>query len=85
MDQHPDLCYVYLHTTDTVGVVKWGESGYYQTDYHGYKESMVEDLNRKLGLNPVEVRAMVFCSMRKMQKEDWPSAYQDILKCLQKH
>lgn len=77
MREHPELCYIFLKTTGEVGIVKWGESGYYRTEYQGFTENMVQELNQNGGISPVQANAMMSCSMNKNLKsdEDWKKAY----------
>lgn len=67
----PRLCYVAVMKGDawTLGIVKEGERGYYQTDYptvptNNEAEDWANGLNDRLGLGRKEVLVMVLQSMR---------------------
>ena len=84
---HPEYCYVLLKTEGgSVGVVKWGENGYYRTDLPaGYTEEDVILMNESLGVSDAEAQAMVACSMNEKLKEDdlaWEKKYSEILSLL---
>ena len=66
-----DLCYTYIFSTNTIGVIHRGEAGYYKTDIAKCNnittaqegEVLVAELNEKLGLTTKEVLAMQYGSM----------------------
>ena len=61
-----DCCYTYIHTSNVIGVIKKGETGYYKTDIlecNGIKtpdeaKELINELNENLGLTKGEVKAM---------------------------
>ena len=61
-----DCCYTYIRTSNIIGVIKQGESGYYKTDLlecnniksHDEARIFVDELNNNLGLTKGEVKAM---------------------------
>lgn len=63
----PERCYIYLCTTNEIGIVVKGESGYYKTDIQGGTaedlKALVKHYNSGLGVSDMQVRAMVFGSM----------------------
>ena len=67
----PDQCYIYAETENKIGIVKKGESGYYKTDVlesnninsHDEAKAFVAELNEKLGVTPIQRRAMMAGSM----------------------
>ena len=66
-----DCCYTYIHTSNVIGVIKKGETGYYKTDIlecNGIKtpdeaKELINELNENLGLTKGEVKAMEHGSM----------------------
>lgn len=62
--KHPEQCLVFIPTENAIGVVKWGEHGYYKTNYpHNYTREIVEELNTSHGVDTNVAEAMVICSM----------------------
>ncbi len=63
----PAQCYVYLPTTQEIGIVKKGESGYYRSDlspvYGQDGKAFVEELNRQGGVTKAQAAAMSAGSM----------------------
>lgn len=63
----PEQCYIYLPTTNEIGIVKKGESGYYRTDLaSGEPDAMREladSMNKKLGVSKAQAEAMKSGSM----------------------
>jgi len=68
----PETCYVYIFSAEPgnrIGIIKRGERGYYQTDFDSETASadivqqVVRDLNKKLGVDPIEAKAMEIGSM----------------------
>lgn len=67
------ICLVYLMDTQTynaknelvanVGIVAFGEKGYYRSDYGLQAESFVNERNANMGLSQAQAEAMVVCSM----------------------
>lgn len=61
---HPETCYVYIPTDHSVGIVKWGERGYYKTNFpHDFTWETVAEINDRSGYSRTEIRAMQICSM----------------------
>ena len=63
----PKQCYVFVQTSNKVGIVRRGEQGFYPTDIIGGKPSetkgLVEESNRKLGVTKAQAEAMKCGSM----------------------
>lgn len=61
----PEMCYIYLEVDSTIGIVKFGERGYYKTDYSANlgNKDLVERLNAQLGVSKAEAEAMMILSM----------------------
>lgn len=63
----PDMCYVYIRTENTIGIIKKGEIGYYKTDLYpncnNNEKEFVKDLNTKLGVSETQSKAMEAGSM----------------------
>lgn len=63
----PDRCLVFVETTNEIGLVKKGESGYYLTDHttpdREWNKAFVQETNEKLGLTLAQVKAMTYGSM----------------------
>lgn len=61
----PEMCYIYLEVDSAIGIVKFGESGYYKTDYSANRgnEDLVAHLNKGLGVSKAEAEAMKILSM----------------------
>ena len=63
----PERCYAYLPTTQEIGIVRKGESGYYRSDlspaYGQDGKAFVEELNRQGGVSKAQVEAMIAGSM----------------------
>ena len=61
---HPETCWVHIPSDNSVGVVKWCEHGYYETDYpHNYTKEIVAEMNTGYGYTPTEIEAMQICSI----------------------
>ncbi len=62
----PESCYIYLPTTQKIGIVKKGENGYYRTDIPCTAENgneIVEQANERLGISKAQAAAMESGSM----------------------
>ena len=63
----PEQCYVYLPTTQEIGIVKKGETGYYRSDlspvYGQDGKTFVEELNQQGGVSKAQAAAMLAGSM----------------------
>lgn len=83
----PEQCYVYLPTTQEIGIVKKGESGYYRSDlspvYGEDGQKFVDEMNRGGGVTKAQAAAMSAGSMF-----GWaapaadPAAYDDLGKAI---
>ena len=66
-----DLCYTYLETERTIGIIHRNETGYYKTDLAECNKiksaeegkAFVRELNENLGVSIAEQKAMEFGSM----------------------
>jgi len=63
----PEQCYIYLPTSQEIGIVKKGESGYYRSSFspvYGQDgKTFVDDLNRQGGVTKAQAEAMCAGSM----------------------
>ena len=63
----PEQCYVYLPTTQEIGIVKKGESGYYRSDlstvYGEDGKDFVDEMNHSGGVSKAQAAAMSAGSM----------------------
>lgn len=63
----PEQCYIYLPTTQEIGIVKKGESGYYRSDlstvYGESGQAFVDELNQQGGVSKAQAAAMKSGSM----------------------
>ena len=81
---YPEMCYVYVEVGMEIGLVKWGESGYYKTEYaHKMEnEELVKELNSRLGVSNNEAEAMKILSMNKgIENNDggWKKKFEEIV------
>lgn len=87
---YPELCYIYVEAGAEIGIVKFGEKGYYQTEYtlHGStNEELVKKLNKKLGVSESEAEAMKILSMNDSidgNTEEWQKKFDEIVKRINK-
>ncbi len=84
---YPEMCYTHIASTNEIGIIKWGESGYYSTDYSGNPKNieLVHHLNEKIGVSPTEAEAMSILSMNEsLTSEGWGKKYEEVLAILQK-
>lgn len=84
-NKYPECCYshdIYNNCT----IIKWGESGYYRTDFPSgqYDDSIVNELNKNSGVTPQMRRAMEICSMASQNNPnlDWENHYDMIMRRL---
>ena len=82
---YPDMCYVYIEVGCEIGIVKFGESGYYQTDFgsSAAHKDYVNKLNEKLGVSEKEAFAMKTLSMNKSingNVTEWKRLFEDIIR-----
>ena len=63
----PEQCYVYLPTSNEIGIIKKGKTGYYKTDLTngvpGEMKELADSMNRKLGVTKGQAEAMKTGSM----------------------
>ena len=63
----PEKCYVYIETSNDLGIVNKGEMGYYHTDITALSreemKEMVDELNEKIGVTKAQAEAMKLGSM----------------------
>lgn len=82
---YPEMCYVYVEVGAEIGVVKFGEKGYYQTEYslHDFtNEELVKKLNKQLGVTDNEASAMKILSMNNSidgNIEEWKKKFDEIV------
>lgn len=85
--KHPELVYS-RDINNNCTIIKWGESGYYKTDYPegGYTDSVINELNEKQGVTPNERKAMEICSMASQNNPNlnWEEHYNMVLEMLNK-
>ncbi len=83
---YPEMCYVYVEVGAEIGVVKFGEKGYYQTEFDSMNptnEQYVKKLNSQLGVSDNEAEAMKILSMNDSidgNIEEWQMKFDDIVK-----
>lgn len=86
MSNYPDMCYVFVEVGAEIGIVKWGEKGYYRTEYASGKlenEELVNQLNSKLGVEENQAKAMKILSMNDSidgNEIEWKAKFDDIIK-----
>lgn len=61
--REPRMAYAIRPMTKEVIIVKFGEEGFYQTDYGVQSREWVEDQNAKLGVDAPTASAMALCSV----------------------
>lgn len=75
--EHPDFCYSQIHG-DCI-IIKWGESGYYPTDYPKgkYTDDVIDDMNEIGGVTREQRLAMECCSIVTQGNSniDWEEHY----------
>ena len=87
---YPELCYIYIEVGAEIGIVKFGEKGYYQTEYTLYdstNEELVKKLNKQLGVSESEAEAMKILSMNDSidgNTEEWQKKFDEIVKRINK-
>lgn len=87
---YPELCYVYVEVGAEIGIVKFGEKGYYQTEYtlhDSTNEELVKKLNEQLGVSESEAEAMKILSMNDSidgNTEEWQKKFDEIVKRINK-
>lgn len=87
---YPELCYIYIEVGAEIGIVKFGEKGYYQTEYtlhDSTNEELVKKLNKQLGVSESEAEAMKILSMNDSidgNTEEWQKKFDEIVKRINK-
>lgn len=87
---YPELCYIYVEVGAEIGIVKFGEKGYYQTEYtlhDSTNEELVKKLNKQLGVSESEAEAMKILSMNDSideNTEEWQKKFDEIVKRINK-
>lgn len=82
---YPEMCYVYVEVPAEIGVVKFGEKGYYQTEYNlndSTNEELVKKLNSQLGVSESEAHAMKILSMNDSidgNITEWQKKFEEIV------
>ena len=86
--KHPEMVYSNDFNNNCI-IIKWGESGYYKTDYPEgqYTDDLIDNLNELCGITRAERDAMVLCSMAAGFNPalDWEKHYQMCLERRQQH
>lgn len=64
----PELCYVAVPERAELGIVKWGEKGYFKTSYGPFQTSkdaqtFANEMNARLGISPAVAEAMLAGSL----------------------
>ncbi|MFZ5856739.1 MAG: hypothetical protein ACOYZ6_07910 [Chloroflexota bacterium] len=59
----PQMAYAIRPMTGEVIIVKFGEDGFYPTDYGVQSSEWVKEQNEKLGIDEATAEAMAMCSM----------------------
>ncbi|MBO5609119.1 MAG: hypothetical protein J5929_01925 [Eubacterium sp.] len=81
--EHPDACYS-RDMNNNCTIIKWGESGYYKTDYPEgkYTDDIVDEINLVGNITPEMRRAMECCSIASQSNPNlnWEKHYK---MCLQ--
>lgn len=83
---HPKMCYIYVESSMGIGIVIWGEAGYYISNYDGKTQEnikLVDKLNTQLGVSESEAEVMKILSKdSSIDKniEEWQKKFDDIIK-----
>lgn len=76
---HPETCYSHDMENNCI-ILKWGEPGYYKTDYPKgkYTDEKINGLNEQGGITPQMRNAMECCSIAAQNNPnlDWDSHYE---------
>ena len=77
--KHPETCYSH-DLSNNCTIIKWGEGGYYRTDYPKgkYDNETINELNARMGITPQMRNAMECCSIVAQDNPDlnWEKHYQ---------
>lgn len=81
--KHPNYCYSH-DLQNNCTIIKWGESGYYNTDYPKgkYNDDIINELNSEIEVTSQMRRAMEICSMVAQNNPnlDWETHYDMIMR-----
>lgn len=84
---HPEMIYSHDASNNCI-ILKWGESGYYETDYPKgqYNDDIINELNSDRGYTANERKAMEICSMAAQNNPNlnWNEHYNMVLGMLSK-
>ena len=85
--KHPEM--IYSHDiNNNCTIIKWGESGYYETDYPKgkYTDDVIDNLNSQVEVTPMERKAMEICSIAAQNNPNlnWEKHYSMVLEMLTK-
>ncbi len=76
--EHPLFCYSKDLNNNCI-ILKWGEGGYYKTDYPKgkYTTEIIDEMNATGGITPQERSAMECCSIAAQDNPnlDWEAHY----------
>ena len=76
--EHPEYCYSH-DMENNCTIIKWGESGYYKTDYPEgqYTTEIIDEINARADITPMMRVAMECCSMVAQSDPDldWEKHY----------
>ena len=87
---YPEMCYVYVDVGAEIGIVKFGEKGYYRTEYETGRlenEQLVKELNSRLEVSDSQAEAMKILSMNDSidgNTEEWQKKFDEIVKRINK-
>lgn len=80
---HPETCYSH-DLSNNCTIIKWGEGGYYRTDYPEgkYNDEVVDKINARADVTPQMRRAMEICSVCAQSNPDldWDKHYEMIMR-----
>ena len=86
--KHPEMCYSRDLNNNCI-IIKWGEPGYYKTDYPegGYTDELINDMNLNGDITPAERDAMEICSMVAQDNPNlnWEEHYEMCMNIAAKH
>lgn len=86
-----EMCFVWLQESvnkkgeaiGRVGIIKWNEHGYYQTNYpNNFTKEMVDEMNQRLGVDQDEAEAMHLLSFNPLIEGQWECKYDELLRVI---
>jgi len=84
---HPNFCYSKDLNNNCI-IIKWGESGYYKTDYPKgkYTDELIDEINESGGISKAERNAMECCAMASQNNPNlnWDEHYKMIMEIKRK-